>query len=78
MTKDTRNVLLIAGGVAVVGVIVYMVFAPAGTTSSLVYSSGTTKTNPTSTNQVTSAGISVGTSLIDKLFNINQPATPTT
>jgi len=78
MTKDTRNVLLIAGGVAVVGVIVYMVFAPPGTTSSLVYSSGTTKTNPTSTNQVTSAATSVGTSLIDKLFNINQPATPTT
>ena len=78
MTKDTKNVLLIAGGVAAVGIIVYMVFAPAGTVSGLVYSSGTTKVTPTATNQVTSAGVTVGTSLIDKLFNINQPATPTT
>jgi len=78
MKQNTTSIILIVGGVAAVGAIVYFVFAPPKQTSSVVIQQGKAQTMPTSNNQITSAAISVGTSLIDKLFNINQPQQPTT
>lgn len=84
MTKNTKNILLIGGGVVVAGVIVYMIFAPKGTSNTLAYRSGTITTNPqANTNTtLTNAGIQTGQTivnkLLDKLFAPSTPSTPST
>lgn len=77
MTKDTKQILLVGSGIAVLGIIIYMVFAPSGQSSTLSYTSGTVKTNPTNNNSLTNAEIQTGTTLandlINKFFTPSQP-----
>lgn len=71
MSKDTRNILLIGGGVAVLGVILYMVFAPSGTSNTVVYTSGTALTN--SSNPATAAegaALTEAQMLLNKWFGV--------
>ena len=77
MEKNTQQVLLVGGGIAIVGIIIYMVFAPSGKSSTLSYTSGTLQTTPTTNTSITNAGIQVGTNLfsklIDKFFSTTPP-----
>ncbi len=81
MTSSTQKVLLIGGGVAVAGILIYMIFAPKGQSSTLSYTSGNINTTPYRNNPALQseiqAGASIVNNLIDKFFS-KAPAAPAT
>ena len=84
MAKNTTQILLITGGVALTGIVLYMVFAPSNKASTISYTSGTVKTNPStsSNNALTNAEVQVGSTLanklIDSFFTSSTPSTDQT
>ena len=74
MSKDTQKIVIVGAGVAVIGIMLYFVFAPASG-SQVTYNSGnvlTTTSNPSTATQPTvqSAAITESQSLLNKWFGI--------